>query len=457
MDKYLIFTDEVEIREYSNELKILVIRRSLERKKILGDKRIQNEFKINDTGIEIMALINGKNTYEDIINILSGKYNEDKEDISLKVGNFLHMIQTSFDLHIIKSHEKVDKPIKIRREGNLYPLVATIELTYKCNLRCKHCYGEYSIKNKEEMHVGDVKKVLIDLRNLGVRVIEFTGGDITMHSQFEKILEEALDIGFSRIVLLTNGVALSESVIDIIIKNKDIIAIQIDVHSLKEDYVKWFTGCSNTIEKIKNNILKLINNNVFLRVATIVTPKNIDELDEIAYWVNSKGIKNYSISPVTQLGRAKDDEENELLFKQTDIEKFINKIDQLNKKYGFFNNKEDTIKRPNCGCITSQVTIAPNGEIKFCTMDNMKYFDFKIGNVIKDNIRDLYDNNSKLIGELYKTEPPNVEMEECKECESRYFCAGCMLRGCISAKDKGEKCKWYHKSLEKQMKEQCVL
>lgn len=64
---------------------------------------------------------------------------------------------------------------------NFYPSVASIELTHKCNLKCLHCYGDYG-ENKSTMSFEKAKKLLRDLKQLGVKIVEFTGGDITMRS-----------------------------------------------------------------------------------------------------------------------------------------------------------------------------------------------------------------------------------------------------------------------------------
>jgi len=66
----------------------------------------------------------------------------------------------------------------------------------------------------------------------------------------------AFTLDFSQITLVTNGIALSDKVMDIIIKNKSKTFVQIDMHSLDDNYLTWFFKVPNTLHKIKNNILK---------------------------------------------------------------------------------------------------------------------------------------------------------------------------------------------------------
>ncbi|PEC57440.1 radical SAM/SPASM domain-containing protein, partial [Bacillus wiedmannii] len=104
--------------------------------------------------------------------------------------------------------------------------------------------------------------------------------------------------------LLTNGIALSEKVMDIIIKNKSKTFVQIDMHSLDDNYLTWFFKVPNTLHKIKNNIMKLAENDVRLRIATIVTHLNVHEVEDIAEWVHNLGIDSIGVSPVIPMGRA---------------------------------------------------------------------------------------------------------------------------------------------------------
>ena len=81
-------------------------------------------------------------------------------------------------------------------------------------------------------------------------------------------------MGFEQVSLLTNGVRISDKLIQILEKNKDRVYVQIDLHSLNEEYFSWFTKTPNVLEKVKYNIVVLANKGILMRIATILTPKN---------------------------------------------------------------------------------------------------------------------------------------------------------------------------------------
>lgn len=249
-DDYLYFEESLEIRMYLNKHYILFInsRRRDEESNIL----LEDKYKINDVAKEIIELIDGSYTYRQIIEKLSSKYNEDATLIQSKVDSFLYLIQESYKLRILSNSISITNKITIRNETNVYPTVASIELTYRCNIKCLHCYGGFGGKEKSTMEFARVRQLLIDLKNMGVPIVEFTGGDITMHPQLNDIIEEALNLDFIQISLLTNGLALSKQTCDLIIDNRSKITIQIDVHSLDDSYLHWFTKVPNTLDRIKN-------------------------------------------------------------------------------------------------------------------------------------------------------------------------------------------------------------
>ena len=154
------------------------------------------------------------------------------------------------------------------------------------------------------MPVNKVKSLLRDLDNIGVFVIELTGGDCLVNPQFKEILKFALSLGFLRINILTNGIALTDEIKRIITENSKRVFLQIDLHSMNDEYLFWFTGVKNTLDIIKGNIMELAKNKVSMRIATIVTKRNLNELEKIADWVHALGIEMYAPSPAVKLGRA---------------------------------------------------------------------------------------------------------------------------------------------------------
>lgn len=72
---------------------------------------------------------------------------------------------------------------------------ATIELTYRCNEKCRHCYVYDECG--DELTTEQVKTVLDDLSRMGVLSVVFTGGEVFVRKDIFEILEYAYQKHFA--------------------------------------------------------------------------------------------------------------------------------------------------------------------------------------------------------------------------------------------------------------------
>lgn len=75
-----------------------------------------------------------------------------------------------------------------------HPVLCNYYLTYRCNATCDFC--DIWEQPSPKVLLTDVEKNLVDLKKLGVRVIDFTGGEPLLHNQLPEILQMAKDLGF---------------------------------------------------------------------------------------------------------------------------------------------------------------------------------------------------------------------------------------------------------------------
>ncbi len=79
-----------------------------------------------------------------------------------------------------------------------HPLLCNYYLTYRCNAKCSFC----DIWEKPSPYVNDahMQANLRDLKRLGVRVIDFTGGEPLLHRGLPQFLQWAKALGFTTTV-----------------------------------------------------------------------------------------------------------------------------------------------------------------------------------------------------------------------------------------------------------------
>jgi len=88
------------------------------------------------------------------------------------------------------------------------PLSVQIDLTYRCNERCVHCYLDHD--DHGEMTTAEIKRLLQELAEAGVFVLTLSGGEIFLRKDFFEILEYARrDLQFC-VKLKTNAILIRE-------------------------------------------------------------------------------------------------------------------------------------------------------------------------------------------------------------------------------------------------------
>ena len=91
--------------------------------------------------------------------------------------------------------------------------LANVDLTNRCNLTCPVCFANANVAGYlYEPDIEQVRGMLQTLRGerpVDGRVVQFSGGEPTIHPQFFEILSMAREMGFTHIQAATNGIELA--------------------------------------------------------------------------------------------------------------------------------------------------------------------------------------------------------------------------------------------------------
>ena len=79
------------------------------------------------------------------------------------------------------------------------------ELTYRCNQRCVHCFNPRStFDDSKELATNEIVAILAELEAMGTYSVTFSGGEVSLRSDFFDIMREAQRRNFA-ISVFTNG------------------------------------------------------------------------------------------------------------------------------------------------------------------------------------------------------------------------------------------------------------
>ena len=82
---------------------------------------------------------------------------------------------------------------------------AKVNVGYECNSKCFFCYYHISRLKKQRFSVETIRNQLDIFKRFGVRDVDFSGGEPSIHPNILELLQLALDTGFRNRCIITNG------------------------------------------------------------------------------------------------------------------------------------------------------------------------------------------------------------------------------------------------------------
>lgn len=138
------------------------------------------------------------------------------------------------------------------------PVLATIILTDRCNLSCRHC--AVSNQNISFSNYQETIELMRRLRNEGVKILFFCGGEVFLWQDggytIHHLVREAKKIGFALVCVVTNGT------ISVEIPEADLVFLSIDGMEEAHNTIR-----GNTYRAILSNLQKVSKPNVIFYMA----------------------------------------------------------------------------------------------------------------------------------------------------------------------------------------------
>jgi MoaA/NifB/PqqE/SkfB family radical SAM enzyme len=236
----------------------------------------------------------------------------------------------------------------------LPPLLANYYLTYKCNSRCVYCDIPVKPENIpiRETSAEIVIENLAALKRLGVKAVDFTGGEPMIYRYLPEVVRAAKEMGF--FISLANTGTLYARVADKIKGLVDDLKFSLSTTN-PDEYKKerGIDGYQKVIESIK--LARSLGEHPSL-IAT-ATPESIDQLDPLIKLAQDMNV-------VLLLGPVFDYCNNDLLHQEG-----IRKLKELGKRDNvcvnwafleFYMNGGNQKDKPRCRAISSTIVISPD-------------------------------------------------------------------------------------------------
>jgi uncharacterized radical SAM superfamily Fe-S cluster-containing enzyme len=203
--------------------------------------------------------------------------------------------------------------------------LANIDLTNRCNLTCPVCFANANVQGYVyEPSLDEIKGMLRTLRDekpVNCRVVQFSGGEPTIHPDFLGAVSAARDMGFSHIQIASNGLTFNKPDFAMQCKEAGLHTIYLQFDGTeRETYLKT-RGRDLLDMKLRamENIHKAEMKIVF--VPTIIKGVNDHEVGNILRCAieNIHVLSGISYQPVAFTGRISTKERLEKRYTLTDL------------------------------------------------------------------------------------------------------------------------------------------
>ncbi len=289
------------------------------------------------------------------------------------------------------------------------------ELTYKCNENCLHCYCEKTFPNTQ-IRFNDIKTVIDDAYELGVRQIVLTGGECTLADDFVPIAKYIREkrIGLT---IFTNGQKLYDNP-DLFneVVNLYPSVVGLSLYSINPEIHDKITGIKGSCIKTMKVIEKLLSHNIPVEIKCFITKHNEQYYKEVINYakknkcqitVDSTLVPNNSGSNICNYVSDKHLEE---FFKYY----FENKL--TNAGDGELINEDFLLDIP-CNAGHVSLTITPELNVTSCPGGDINW-----GNIKKYSLKKLWEENSPDNSLKYWRD---LKRKDFKECFKEDYCAYC--------------------------------
>lgn len=278
------------------------------------------------------------------------------------------------------------------------PVLCNYYVTYRCNAKCGFC--DIWEKPSPYITLENAEQNLKALKNLGVKVIDFTGGEPLLHRNLDELLLMAKKLGF--ITTVTTNTLLYPKYASKLKGLIDMLHFSLDAPTREEHNASRGVNCFDHLLQSIELAIKLGEQPDILFT---VTPTNIDKIETVYHEITQPNKLMLILNPVFSYNDVGSELDNRQL----------NTLLQWGKKSQIFLNEAFIRLRqeggnhranPVCKAGSSTLVISPENKLVLpCYHLGLKEIQ------IENNLEELY--NSQSVQDEIKMEGKHAACEGC--------------------------------------------
>ena len=296
------------------------------------------------------------------------------------------------------------------------PLSAHLDVTWRCNERCTHCYLDHD--GKGEMTTDEIKNVLKQLAEVGTFFLSISGGEPLLRRDCFEILEYARSLHFN-VKLKTNAVMIGPKEAQKL-RKLGIEQVQVSVYSHRPEVHDAITKLPGSLRRTVEAIRHLKANGVKTSITDVLMKFNSKDALSVKEMAENLGV-GFVIDPtvtpmlngdrsITKLGITFDE-----LKAVMRTEEFVGDVDEFCAPSS--NIDDDILDGYSCSAGHTLVYISPFGDVFPCVQ-----FPMPCGSLRKDSFREIWFGSAEL-QDLRSVRVRNLHT--CSQCSHAGSCSRC--------------------------------
>lgn len=297
------------------------------------------------------------------------------------------------------------------------PLSVHLDLTYRCNERCVHCYLDH--EDRGEMTTAEIVSLLEQFAAAGVFFLILSGGEIFLRKDLFEILEVARRLRFS-VKLKTNAVMVRPARAERIAR-LGVESVQVSVYSDRADVHDRITQLPGSLRRTLEGVRALRDAGVAVSLANVLMKQNAGDYPGVQALAARMGVGYHvdpTITPMLDGGRSvvalnMDPGELQGIFADASLTGAPDACAPPNATVP----GEDELAALPCSAGHTACYVSPYGEVFPCVA-----FPLPCGNVREKPFEEIWRNSPQL-HEVRSIR--NAEVEGCSTCSQGDSCSRC--------------------------------
>jgi radical SAM protein with 4Fe4S-binding SPASM domain len=296
------------------------------------------------------------------------------------------------------------------------PFSVQLDLTYRCNEQCVHCYLDHD--DHGEMTTVEIKHLLKEMAEAGVFILTLSGGEIFMRKDFFEILEYARELTFC-IKLKTNAVLIREAQAARL-RDLGVESVQISIYSHRPEVHDAITKVPGSLQRSIRAIRFLRAQGLKVVVANVLMTQNMQDyhgVRALAEEIDARYTLDPTITPMMDGDRSILD-----LNAGESALRALFRDESLVGNAGEFcapppAPTEDSMESLPCSAGHTACYVSPYGEFYPCVQ-----FPLSCGNVRQQRFIDIWRNSEQL------KEVRSIRLRDlssCSQCAHGSSCTRC--------------------------------